>query len=100
MFSAILLGYKLDFLLDTDSFEELSYLGFRIIEDTENCTTYIGERISEKDDEGGEEIFITCEIFNKTKEAVLAAVAKSPVMSSWVKREGKQLALWHINLEN
>ena len=100
MFSAILLGYKLETLIDEDTFDELAQLGFYIVEDTENCTTYIGERISSKRDEGGEEIFITCEVFNKTKEAVLAAVAKSPVMSSWVAREGKQLALWHINLEN
>ena len=99
MFSAILLGYKLDFLLDTDSFEELSYLGFRIIEDTKNCCTYIGERISEKREEGGEEIVINFKVFHDTKDALLAAVAQSEKMSSWVKREGKEMTLWHINLE-
>lgn len=100
MFSAILLGYKLDFLLNEDTFDELAWLGFRIIEDTKNCTTYVGERISEKDDEGGEEIVITFENFHDTKNAVLAAVAKSPVMSNWVRTNKEAMKLWHINLEN
>lgn len=100
MFSAILLGYKLDFLLDEDSFDELAHKGFRIIEDVKNCTTYVGERISEKSDEGGEEIVITFENFHNTKNAVLAAVAESPAMSSWVRNQKEDMKLWHIILEN
>lgn len=99
MFSAILLGYKIDFLLDEDTFDELACKGFRIIEDVKNCTTYVGERISEKDDEGGEEIVIDFKIFHDAKDAVLAAVAKSPEMSNWVRTNKEDMKLWHINLE-
>jgi hypothetical protein len=101
MFSTILLGYKLDFLLDEDTYDELAYKkGFYIIEDVKNCTTYVGRRISEKIDEGGEEIVITFETFHATKNNLLAAVAESPEMSNWVRTNSQEMKLWHINLED
>ena len=100
MFSAILLGYKLDFLLDENSFNNLTKSRIiEVIEDVKNCNTYVGVCFSEQNNEGGEEIAIDFKIFHDAKDAVLAAVAKSPEMSNWVRTSKEDMKLWHINLE-
>ncbi len=99
MFSALLLGYKLGFLIGDETFDEIAWHGFRIIEDRENCCTYIGERISENDGPGTEIVSIDWDTYLATKKAVLAAVDRCPMMKSYVERENPQLQLYHINLE-
>ena len=100
MYSAILLGYKLDTLLDGKTYHELILRGFNIVEDEENMETYIGIILSSNTCVGTMEVFLDFNGFMQYKNQLLAAVANTPVMAAHAKQEGVEMRIYHINLEN
>ena len=100
MYSAILLGYKLDTLMDYKTYHELIMRGFNVVEDKENVTTYIGIILSSNTSVGGMEIYIDFNKFHEYKDHLLAAVANTPVMAAHARQEGVEMQLYHIVLED
>ena len=100
MYSAILLGYKIDTLLDGKTYRELTMRGFNVIENQEDVETYIGILLSSNKAHGAMEVFVDFNKMHEYKNKLLAAVANTPVMAAHAKQKDVEMQIYHIVLED